>query len=164
MLKTGVSVVPAIKMAGESFDEDSLLRAEVNLMIERMKLGVTEDSAIGSFGEDIPHPEIELFVQSVIISKKVGGKLSDILERLAKQVRKRQQFKKQANNAIGMEKGSLKAIAAIMFGVILYLGYSAPNLVLPALTDDTGKNIFWGGFLIVVLGFLWSRTVSNIKV
>ena len=94
----------ALQAASEGLDPESLVRQEVELMLERLRMGVPEDQSIGSFGEDIFHEEIELFVQALLLSRRVGGNLSDTLERLAKQVRKRQYFRESASAAFGQQR------------------------------------------------------------
>ncbi|MCB0322874.1 MAG: type II secretion system F family protein [Bdellovibrionales bacterium] len=164
LLKTGMSAIQGLEAAAKGLDPDSLVRAEVELLIERLRLGLTEEQAISAFGEDIAHPELELFVQSLILSKRVGGTLSHTLERLAKQVRKRQQFRKQAVAAVGMERSSLYMIAVIMGLLMLYLGWSAPELVFPAFDHPLGKKIFQFGVMVIIFGFYWSSKVTNIKI
>ena len=164
LLKTGMGVIQGLESAAKGLDVDSLVRHESELMIERLRLGLTEEQAISAFGEDVNHPELELFVQSLLLSRRVGGTLSTTLERLAKQVRKRQQFRQQAVSAVGMERGSIYAIAAIMTLLMVYMGFSQPDLVVPAFTDPLGSTIFQGGLFLIIEGFLWSRVVTNIKV
>ena len=164
LLKTGMNTITAFEAAAKGLAPSSLARAEVELLIERLRLGLTEDQAISSFGEDIPHPEIELFVQSLLLSKKVGGKLSDTLERLTRQVRKRQQFRSQAVGAVAMERNSLYMIALIMGSVMLYLLYKSPELITPAFSHPLGLKVFEGGIFLILVGFFWSRQVSKIKI
>ncbi len=164
MLKTGMNVIGGLEQAAKGLDEESVVRGETQLLIERLRLGLTEEQAISAFGEDIAHPELELFVQSLILSKRVGGMLSTTLERLAKQVRKRQQFRKQAKAAVGMEQNSLYVIAVIMGLLMIYLGWTAPQLVFPAFTHPLGKKIFQGGLMLIVFGFYWSSRVTDIKI
>lgn len=164
LLKTGMSTISGLEAAAAGLDEGSLVRAEIELLIERLRLGLTEEQAISAFGEDVPHPEIELFVQGLLLSRKVGGQLSHTLERLAKQVRKRQQFRMQAVAAVGMERSSTYMIAVIMTLLMIYLSYTASELIVPALTHRWGKYIFQGGIAMIFLGFYWSRRVTNIRV
>lgn len=164
LLKTGMSSIAGLEAAAKGLEAESLVRTEIELMVERLKLGLTEDQAINGFGEDIAHPEIELFVQSLLLSRKVGGTLSTTLERLARQVRKRQQFKQQAVSVVGMERGSIYAIAFIMTALMLYLAWASPDLIQPAFNDELGNKIFQAGLAMVVLGFYWSRKVTNVKI
>ena len=164
LLKTGMSTIVGLEAAGKGLEEGSLVRGEIELLIERLRVGMTEDQAINAFGEDIPHPELELFVQSLILSRRVGGTLSETLERLAKQVRKRQQFRSQAVAAVGMERSSLWAIAGIMSLLLGYLMLSSPELITPAFKDDFGRSIFEAGLFLIIVGMYWSRRVTDIKV
>jgi len=164
LLKTGMNALTGLEAAANGLPKESLVRAEVNLLIERLRLGLTEEQAINAFGEDIAHPELELFVQSLLLSKRVGGTLSSTLERLARQVRKRQQFRDQAVAAVGMERNSMYAVAFIMGGLLLYLIWVQPDLILPALSHPRGRGIFHWGIFSVIMGYLWSRVVTNIKV
>lgn len=164
LLKTGMSTIAGLEAAAKGLEPGSLVRSEVELLVERLRLGLTEEQAINSFAEDVAHPELELFVQSLLLSRKVGGTLSTTLERLAKQVRKRQQFRKQAKAAVGMEQGSIYAIAFIMSGLLAYLTWASPELVLPALKHPVGNKIFQSGLTGIIIGFWWSKQVTNIKV
>lgn len=164
LLKTGMGTIGGLEAVAKGMDEDSLVRQEVELLIERLRLGLTEEQAINQFGETIDHPELELFVQSLLLSRRVGGGLSSTLERLAKQVRKRQQFREKAVSAVGMERGSIIAITGIMVLFMLYLGFSQPELLMPGFSDPMGKQISQAGMAFVLLGFYWSRKVTNIRV
>lgn len=164
LLKTGMNAISGLESAAKGLERGSLVRAEVELMVERLRLGLTEEQAVGSFGEDIHHPEMELFVQSLLLHRRVGGGLSSTLERLAKQVRKRQQFRKQAVAAVGMEKSSIYVISAIMTGLILFLIYKSPELIIPALSHPTGRQVIETGLSLIAGGFFWSKKVTNIKI
>ena len=164
LLKTGMNTIQGLEAASKGLDQGSLVRSEIELMIERLRLGLTEEQAISAFGEDIHHPELELFVQSLLLSRRVGGMLSQTLERLAKQVRKRQEFRKKAVAAVGMERSSIYAIAFIMSLLLGYLIWSSPELVLPAFSHELGNKIFQAGIMLIVFGFYWSRKVTNIRI
>lgn len=164
LLKTGMTPITGLEAAGKGLEEGSLVKSEIEILIERLRVGMSEDQAINAFGEDVPHPELELFVQSLILSRRVGGTLSVTLERLAKQVRKRQQFRQQAVAAVGMERSSLWAIAAIMFTLLLYLFFTSPELIVPAFSHPLGRKVFEGGVFFIIVGMYWSRRVTDIRV
>jgi tight adherence protein B len=153
-----------LETAAKGLSEFSALRAEVEMMIERLRFGVPEDKSIGAFGEDIYHPEIELFVQALLLSMRVGGTLSDTLERLAKQVRKRQFFRESANAAVGLQRGSIWFILLILTGLETYLYFIYPESIVGALKDEVGWQVWQFGILAIVAGMFWVRQVTKIKV
>lgn len=164
LLKTGMNPMQAISTSAEQLEEGSLLKEEVRLMTERLRFGVSEDRSIGSFGEDIYHPEIELFVQALLLSRRVGGTLSDTLDRLAKQVRKRQFFRASANAAIGMQRGSIWIIVGILVALEGYMLVIYPEGVTGAWADPTGWQVWQFSILVIILGIFWVRQVTKIKI
>ena len=164
LLKTGINPVTGLSSVARALDQGSLVRAEIELMMNRMRLGMNEEQAIHAFGEDIAHPEIELFVQSLLLHTRIGGTLSKTLERLARQVRKRQQFREQAVAAIGMERMSIYSIAAILTALMVYMVLQAPDLILPGFADPMGKMISQGGLALIIFGFYWSTQVTKLKI
>lgn len=164
LLKTGMNAMGALEAASQGLDETSLVKEEIDLMITRLRYGVPEDKSIGSFGEDIYHPEIELFVQALLLSRRVGGNLSDTLDRLAKQVRKRQYFRNSAKAAVGMQRGSIWFILGILCSLEIYLYLVYPEAVLGAIRDETGWLVWQFGLMVIALGMFWVRQVTKIKI
>lgn len=163
LIKTGMNSLSAIDAAAKGLEEESLVRSEVELMLERLRLGVTEEQSIGGFGEDINHPEIELFVQALLLSRRVGGNLSDTLERLARQVRKRQQFRQAAMAAVGLQRGSIWVILLVLIAVMTYMFWLAPQLVMGSFQDELGWMVWQAGIVFILLGLHWIRVVTKIK-
>lgn len=164
LLKTGMNAMGALQAAAEGLEEGSLVKAEIDIMVERLRFGVSEDKSIGAFGEDIAHPEIELFVQALLLSRRVGGNLSDTLDRLAKQVRKRQYFRNQAIAAVGMQRGSIFFIIGILAALEVYLYIVFPQSITGALADEMGWVVWQVGLCLIGLGIFWVRQVTNIRV
>ena len=164
LLKTGMNTMTALASAADALDEDSLVREEVMLMLERLKFGVDEDRSIGSFAEDIYHPEIELFVQALLLSRRVGGSLADTLDRLSRQVRKREQFRASANAAVGMQRGSIWFIIGIMVFIELYLYWFYPQAIIDSIADDFGWQIWQVGILLILIGIKWVRVVTEFRI
>lgn len=164
MLKLGMNPTQAIEAAAAELDPSALIKIEVQKMIERLRLGVAEDKSIGSFGEDIAHPEIELFVQALLLSRRVGGTLSDSLERLARQVRRRQYFRASAKATVGLQRGSIWAILLILCGVEVYLGVMYFSAIENAFLNPDGWAVSQFGLLLIFFGVVWMRGVTKIKI
>lgn len=165
LLKTGMNPMGALEAASQGLEDGSLVRSECEMMMERLRFGVSEDKSIGAFGEDIYHPEIELFVQALLLSRRVGGgALSDTLERLSKQVRRRQYFRSSAVAAVGMQRGSIWVIIGMLVALQLYMYVMYPKLVVGGLEHPVGWQIWQAGIVVILLGIFWVRQVTKIKV
>lgn len=164
LLKTGLTPVGALEAAAKGLESHSLVRAEVNFLVERMRLGLPEDRSIGVFGETIYHPEIELFIQALLLSRRVGGTLSDTLERLARQARKRQYFRNSANAAVGLQRASIWVILAILVSIELYIYATYPILITDAVYDPVGWTVWQIAIVMICIAFLWSKKVTDIQI
>ncbi len=163
LLKTGMTPSGALEAAARGLERKSLVREEVLLMLERVRLGVLEDRSIGAFGEDIHHPEIELFVQALLLSYRIGGNLSESIERLSRQVRRRQYFKSSAHSAVGLQRGSIMLITLILLGLQAYIAILFPSLMRASLNHPIGWQIWQCAILCVVISFMWIRQVTQMK-
>jgi tight adherence protein B len=164
MVKTGLNPLGALEAAAQGLSDGSMVKAEVTLMMERLRFGVAEEKSIGSFAEDIAHPEIELFVQALILSRRVGGQLSATLERLAKQVRKRQFFRASAKASVAMQRGSIWFIIFIMVALELYIAYVNPEMVTAAFNHPTGKQVWQLGIFVILAGIKWVNSITKMKI
>lgn len=164
LLKSGMNLMAGMESASERLGPDSLLRMEVVRMLERLRLGVNEEFAIGSFAESVDHPDIELFVQAMLLSKQVGGSLSNTLERLARQARRRAQFRLQAQAAVGQQRGSVWAILSIVALVQTLLFFQMPDVILAGLRNDIGFVVWQVAFLTAWFAVWLIGRITNIKV
>ncbi len=164
LLKTGMSPMNAIEAAGNGLPPKSLVRLEVKKLIERMRMGISEERSIGLFADTIHHPETELFIQALLLSKRVGGALSDTLERLAKQARKRQYFRSSAVAAVSLQRASLWMIIVILVLLEGYIYFASPMLIVEAWNAPTGWLVWQTAILAVILSLFWIKEVTRIKV
>ncbi len=164
LLKTGMTPSGALEEAARGLPPNALVRAEVLLMIERIRVGMSEERSIGAFGEDIDHPEIELFVQSLLLGLRVGGSLADSLERLSKQVRKRQHFKSSSVASVAQQRGSMIAIVLIMGALVAFLSLAMPKLLLGLLSDPLGWAVVQACAIALMLAVLWLQSITRIKI
>lgn len=164
LLKTGMNTTTALETAVQTLDDNSLVKQEVLLMLERLRFGVSEEKSIGSFAEDIDHPEIELFVQALILSKRVGGNLSETLERLAGQVRQRQNFRNDAVSAVGMQKGSIIFILILLVAIEAYLYVMFPEAIIGSIQHEMGWQVWQIGILMMIFGIWFLSRIIKIKV
>lgn len=164
MLKTGLNSFQALQAASEGLEKNSLVRQEVALMLERLRVGVTEDRSIGSFAEDVLHPEVELFVQAVILSRRVGGTLSDTLDRLSKQARKRQNFRMAASSTVAQQRGSIWVIILIIFAVQVYMYHMSPEMVLGAWSDPNLRVASETALVVIFMAIWWMNKITRLKI
>jgi tight adherence protein B len=162
LLKTGMTPSGALEQAAQGLEPSSLVRAEVGAMLERMRIGLPEERSIGEFGENIEHPEIELFVQSLLLGLRVGGSLTDSLERLSIQARKREHFKRSAVASVAQQRGSMIAIVVIMGGLGVFVAIIMPKLVEGLYFHPMGWKMIEGAVVAIFIAVSWLQRMTRI--
>ena len=99
-----------------------------------------------------------------MLSRRLGGTLSDTLERLAKQVRKRQYFRGAASAAISLQRGSVWVIMGILIALLVYILFVYPPLVTEGFKLPIGKIIWQVGIMLMMIGIWWVRQVTKLRI
>jgi tight adherence protein B len=84
-LKAGFPLAAAFEMLASEYPEP--LASEMRRTREAWNLGVSWDNALDSLCVRIPIPEVRLFAAAVKMQNKMGGRLNDVLGRLAETMR-----------------------------------------------------------------------------
>jgi Flp pilus assembly protein TadB len=103
-------------------------------------------------------------VQALLLSRRVGGNLSETVDRLARQVRKRQHFRASAQAAVGLQRGSILFILGILVSLEAYLYLAWPECVIITWTDPSASKVAQGGLAMILLGMYWVLQVTKIRV
>ena len=100
---------------------------EFQRVTDKMKVGVTMDTALQATADRLNTPEFQFFVISLVIQRETGGNLSETLSNLAEVLRKRSQMKLKIRAMSSESKASAYIIGAlpfIVFGLIYFISDS----------------------------------------
>ena len=126
-------------------------------------LGVPWDQALGAMMTRLPLQEVCVFVAAVRMQSKSGGNLSEVLEKLAENMRESAALagEVRAISAQGRFAGYILTALPVAIGGILYL--VSPDLIKVLVTDPTGKMLLTGSILGVVAAHFVIRKLVDIK-
>ena len=163
-VRTGLDPLNALTLSGETFSEDSEVRAQIHEVKLALDGGDSEDKAIRAFGAHIAHPDINLFTTALILSRREGASIGDSLERLAKVTRQRQSFRRKIRTALAMQKLSAFGIALSAIALTLIQVGTNPEAVTTALQHPIGQKalLLGGGFMAI--GLFWMARMARAKV
>ncbi len=115
-LKVG-PVEEAIKVAAR--DSDDPLKEELNIVIHEMSLGESAEAALRNLAKRNENDLLDLTVESIILGKESGAKLSEILEKTARAVQARAQLKGEIRAASAYPRTTAYTVMGIP---IVFLG------------------------------------------
>lgn len=161
-MRAGHAFSVSLEMLHREFSEP--LAGEYRRVFEEHNLGLPLDTALQKMGQRIPSLDVHFFVSAVLLQKRTGGNLAEILDKLAYVIRERFKLRGKiraisAHGRItGMALTSIPiAVAAIMFVV-------NPPYVTFFATDETGNIMAGAGVLLQILGYLIIKKIVSIEV
>jgi len=134
---------------------------EMRMVVQEMQVGVSMDDALHHLYERMPSQDLDLLITSIIISREVGGNLTEIFDNIAETIRERHRIegKIRALTAQGKIQGIVVALLPVAIGVIL--NAINPDFMRPMFTTWIGGLMLALIVILELLGayFIW-RIVS----
>ena len=145
-LKAGFSLPQALELLAREMP--SPMHQEMGLVVREMQVGASFEDALKHLHERMPSQDLDLIISSILISRDVGGNLTEIFDNIAHTIRERHRIegKVRALSSQGKLQGFI--IMCLPPGIALALSYIAPNMIRPLYTTPIG----WG--MMALIGVL----------
>jgi tight adherence protein B len=161
-IKAGLSLTQTMERVSANISGP--LPDELNLVLSKIRLGMTVEDALIEFGERIPRPDVQMLVTSINILKETGGNLGETFETIVTVVRERQKVEKkiQAMTAQGLMQGMI--VSAVPFVLLLVFAVSDPTYIEPLFTKSLGWIALGVILTLQIIGGIMIKNVVTIKV
>ena len=161
-LRAGHSFMSAIGFMGQESREP--LSGEFRKCFEEQNYGVDLRTALLNLGARIPVQDLQIFIAAVLIQKESGGKLAEILEKVAQTSRERYRLRKQVrvHTAQGRMTGWILSLVPIALGFAMYLVH--PEGISVLWTNPTGIKLLYTAGIMNLLGALVIRKIIRIRI
>jgi tight adherence protein B len=140
------------------------LAGEFRRTFDEHTLGLPLEQALLKLAKRVPLLDTHFFVSAVLLQKRTGGNLAEILDKLAYVIRERFKLrgKIRAISAHGRMTGT--ALTLIPVGVAVLMFYTNPNYVGFFVEDDTGHIMAGAAILLQLLGYAIIQKIVSIEV
>ena len=140
------------------------LAGECRRTFEEHNLGLALDAALLKLAKRVPSMDVHFFVSAVLLQRRTGGNLAEILDKLAVLIRERFKLrgKIRAISAHGRMTGL--ALTCIPIGVALMMFYVNPDYVQFFFTDSTGQIMAGAAVLLQLIGYGVIKKIVTIEV
>jgi len=161
-LKAGFTFELAMKMVAQEIPDP--VGFEFGVLFEEQNLGVPLADALAELRERVPSDDLELLAVALLIHRRTGGNLAEIVEKTASTIRDRFRLKReiQTKTAHGRFSGFVLVILPlVMIGIILALN---PDYFLVLLHETAGKYMLSAAVIMQAAGILIIRRIIDIKI
>ncbi|MBI3694338.1 MAG: type II secretion system F family protein [Acidobacteria bacterium] len=161
-MRAGHAFSVSLEMLHKEFSEP--ISGEFRRTFEEQNLGLPLDVALEKLGKRVPLLDVHFFVSAVLLQKRTGGNLAELLENLAYLIRERFKLRGQirAISAHGRISGLVLSMIPMVVAVLMF--WTNPDYVLFFVNDPTGKIMMASCIGLQFLGFLSIRKIIAIEV
>lgn len=160
-VRSGLDPLAAVLMARSFFPHGSVVNQAIAEMARRCDEEGREEQAIEGWLDNFSNPDVELFKDCLIISRRQGSSLADPLHRITRVVRQRQSFRRKTRSALAMHRMSAVGIAlcAIVIGGIQLA--MNPQGMHEAIHHTLGARFLCGGVVLIIGGVVWMVRIGS---
>jgi tight adherence protein B len=151
-LKSGFSLGAALNMVAREIPDP--LGIEFAITFEEQNLGVDLSEAMGNMQKRVQSEDLALFTTALVIQKRTGGNLVEILEKIGSTMRERFRLKREVRifTAQGRFSGFILILLPIAMAVAIFV--INPEYLKVLLTERVG-NIMLGTAIIMQIAGVW---------
>ena len=160
-MRAGHAFSVSLEMIHREFQEP--LAGEFRRTFEEHNLGLPLDVALQKLAKRVPSLDVH-FVSAVLLQKRTGGNLAEILDKLAYVIRERFKLRGRirAISAHGRMTGLALTCIPIAVGVLMF--YTNPDYMRFFFLDEVGQMMLGAAILLQVIGYTVIRQIVKIEV
>ena len=161
-MRAGHAYSVAIEMAHREFSEP--VAGEFRRVFEEQNLGQPLEIVLRKLALRVPSMDVQFFVSAVLLQKRTGGNLAELLDKLAQLIRER--FKLRARiravSAQGLMSGRILAAIPLAVGVLMFV--VNPTYARFFIDDPMGHELLGAAVGLQVIGYMIIRKIVTFEV
>jgi tight adherence protein B len=161
-MRAGHAFSVSLEMIHREFQEP--LAGEFRRTFEEHNLGLPLEVALQKLAKRVPSLDVHFFVSAVLLQKRTGGNLAEILDKLAYVIRERFKLRGRirAISAHGRMTGLALTCIPLAVGVIMF--YANPDYMRFFFFDDVGQIMLGSAIALQILGYTIIKQIVKIEV
>jgi tight adherence protein B len=161
-MRAGHAFSVSLEMLHREFDDP--LAGEFRRTFDEQNLGLPLEVALEKLATRIPLLDVHFFVSAVLLQKRTGGNLAEVLEKLAYLIRERFKLRgrMRAISAHGRLTGTVLSLIPAAVGAVMF--YVNPDYVLFFVRDTVGHWMLGGAVALQLVGYAVIKKIVSIEV
>jgi tight adherence protein B len=161
-MRAGHAFSVSLEMIHREFQEP--VAGEFRRTFEEHNLGLPIEIALQKLAKRVPSLDVHFFVSAVLLQKRTGGNLAEILDKLAYVIRERFKLRGRIRAVSAHGKMTATALSAIPAAVAVLMFYTNPDYVKFFFKDDTGNIMLGTAVFLQFVGYMIMKKIVNIEV
>ncbi len=161
-MRAGHAFSVSMEMIHREFNEP--LAGEFRRTFEEHNLGLPIEVALQKLDVRVPSLDVHFFVSAVLLQKRTGGNLAEILDKLAYVIRERFKLRGRIRAVSAHGRMTAGALSCIPIAVAVLMFYTNPGYVTFFFTDDVGQMMLASAVGLQLIGYFIMKKIVNIEV
>lgn len=159
-IKAGLSLAQSLEILADQSPHP--ISQEFQQMMTEYKLGKTLDEVLEETKERLQSENFALFSAAMQASRESGGRLNDVIDRIARSIREMQRLERkvQAETAQARSSSVYMALAPFMI-LAMYYFFVDPVSTTRLFTTIFGQFLLSISLILDVVAYLWARKILN---
>jgi tight adherence protein B len=161
-MRAGHAFSVSLEMIHREFPEP--VSSEFRRAFEEHNLGLPIETALQGLGKRVPSLDVHFFVSSVLLQKRTGGNLAEILDKLAYVIRERFKLRGRIRAVSAHGRMTATSLSCIPIAVAILMFYTNPDYVKFFFNDDVGNIMMGCAIGLQLIGYAVMKKIVNIEV
>lgn len=161
-MRAGHAFSVSLEMIHREFQEP--VAGEFRRTFEEHNLGLPIEVALQKLAKRVPSLDVHFFVSAVLLQKRTGGNLAEILDKLAYVIRERFKLRGRIRAVSAHGKMTATALSSIPIAVAVLMFFTNPDYVKFFFKDETGQIMMGSAIFLQLVGYLIMQNIVNIEV
>ena len=161
-MRAGHAFSVSLEMIHREFPEP--VSSEFRRTFEEHNLGLPIEVALQKLAKRVPSLDAHFFVSAVLLQKRTGGNLAEILDKLAYVIRERFKLRGRIRAVSAHGKMTATALSCIPIAVAILMFYTNPDYVKFFFEDEVGNIMLGSAVALQLVGYFIMQQIVKIEV
>lgn len=143
---------------------DAYIVKELELIVSKLEMNQNIEDLFADLGERSGIDDIRTFANIFEISKRTGGNLIQIIRQTSNVIAEKIETKTEIDTILAEKKMEQKVLTIMPIGLVFLLTKTTNGFMDPIFTTWPGRGVATLGLLLILVGYLWGKKLTDIQV
>ena len=160
-MKAGYPLASAMELL--AMEQPEPLAAEMRRTRDQWKLGTSWEDSLDALADRIPVAEVRMFAAAVKLQNRVGGKLNDVLARMAETMREGSALEGEIRSITAHGRMTGGVLTALPVGICVVMFAVNPEYMASLFKQPVGRTIVLAAFVANIAAHVVIKRLSRIR-
>ena len=161
-LRAGFSITQAFESVAQNAEKP--IAQEFRVFLQQQRVGIGFSAALEALDRRVGSEDLDLVCSAVEISRRTGGNLTEIFDKIALTIRERMRIERRVMTLTAQGRMQGMIVGAMPFAVGIGMAVMRPDIMMPFLRTPQGLAAVAAVLVLVALGAIVIRKIIRIDV